>query len=103
MAMDIKPGSKIKVTLTREPTNEAAAKTLARVFRSNPEGRRARVARKQLRSNQFDGRKRGGRIWMVMPKAPRLCQPEKGTSCDIVATSSIIRDLQSVERFVKVG
>jgi len=103
MAMDIQPGSKIKVTLTREPTSEAAAKTLARVFRASPEGRRARVARKRLRTNQSEGRQRGGRIWMVRPKAPRLCQPEKGSTCDIVATTSIIRDLESVERFVKVG
>ncbi len=103
MAMEIQPGSTIKVTLTRTPTTEAAAKTLARVFRSSPEGRRARVQRRRLRTNQFLGRQRGGRIWTVRPKAPRLMQPEEGTTCEILATSSIIRDLASVERFVKVG
>ncbi len=103
MAIDIQPGSKIKVTLEQAPTNEAASKTLARIFRSNTEGRRARKVRKAMRSSQFDGRKRGGRIWMVMPKAPRLCQPEKGTTCELTATTSLIRDLNSVARFVKVS
>lgn len=103
MATEIKPGSKIKVTLEQMPTNEAASKTLARIFRSNVEGRRARKVRKQLRASQFDGRQRGGRIWMVMPKAPRLCQPEKGATCELTATTSLIRDLNSVKRFVKIS
>ena len=103
MATDMKPGSKIKVTLEQMPTNEAASKTLARIFRSNVEGRRARKVRKQLRTSQFDGRQRGGRIWMVMPKAPRLCQPEKGATCELTATTSLIRDINSVKRFVKVS
>lgn len=103
MAMDIQPGKKIKVTLEQAPTNEAASKTLARIFRSNTAGRRARKTRKALRSSQFDGRQRGGRIWMVRPKAPRLCQPEKGATCELLATTALIRDLNSVERFVKVS
>ncbi|MCB9856683.1 MAG: hypothetical protein H6818_13460 [Phycisphaerales bacterium] len=103
MAIDIKPGSKIKVTLEKAPSNEAASKTLARIFRSNSAGRQARRVRKALRTSAFEGRQRGGRIWRVMPKAPRLCQPEKGTTCELTATTQLIRDLNSVERFVKVS
>ncbi|MFQ5502712.1 MAG: hypothetical protein ACE5EQ_10495 [Phycisphaerae bacterium] len=102
MSIDAKPGSTLHVTVTADPTNEAAAKTLSRVFAKDPIHRKTRVFRKKLRTLHMEGRHRGGRIWMVRPKAPRLVQPKKGDGCHLFATSALIRDLNSVARFVEV-
>lgn len=103
MSIEVQPGSTVRVTVTGDPTNEAAAKTLSRVFAADPGARAARQARKQLRQNKKDPRTRGGRIWVVAPKAPRLFQPKKGDACRLFATSSLINDLRSVSRFVEVA
>jgi len=103
MSIEVQPGTQVRVTLTADPTNEAAAKTLSRVFAADSANRKARLARKRLRRNNMDPRRRGGRIWMVRPKAPRLYQPNKGDACNLRATTSLIRDLQSVSRFVNVA
>ncbi len=102
MAIDVQPGKTIDVTVTTDPTNEAAAKTLSRVFASDPANRKQRRIRKELRTNNMDGRQRGGRIWMVRPKAPRLFQPNKGDTCKLFATTALLNDLRSVSRFVEV-
>ena len=102
MSIDVKPGSKVSVKVTTCPTNQAAAKTLSRVFGSDASNRKKRQARKKLRAYGSERRTRGGRLWAVLPKAPRLVIPKKGDSCQIFATSSLINDLRSVSRFVEV-
>jgi len=102
MAVDIKPGSNVEITITKTPTNEAAAKTLSRVFGKDAAARKLRARRKDLRISGSHPIRRGGRIWMVRPKAPRLVMPEKGDSCKIRATIDVIADLGSVSRFVSI-
>ncbi len=102
MPSNVKPGSRVLVTVTADPTNEAAAKTLSRIFGRDLANRRKRLERKRIRAKAFEGRQRGGRIWMVRPAAPRLVQPAKGDTCRILATSALLNDLGSVKRFVKV-
>lgn len=103
MPIDAQPGSRVRVEVTAEPTNAAAAKTLSRVFGRDAQARKRREFRKKLRTRKMEGRRRGGRIWMVRPKAPRLFQPVKGDACEVFATSALIRDLNSVARFVAVA
>ncbi|MFQ5415368.1 MAG: hypothetical protein ACE5E6_13000 [Phycisphaerae bacterium] len=103
MSIDLQPGSQLTVTVVQDPTNAAAAKTLSRVFASDPANRRTRPARKRLRERKMEGRQRGGRIWMVRPKAPRRFQPKKGDACRLFATSALLNDLRSVSRFVEVA
>jgi hypothetical protein len=102
MAVDVKPGSVVNVTVKKSPTNEAAAKTLSRLFAKDPVHKKARVQRKKLLAAAMDVRRRGGRPWEVRPKAPRLVQPVAGDACTIRATMDVIGDLRSVERFVEV-
>ena len=102
MPADIAPGSMVNVTVTKRPTNEAAAKTLSRLFAKTPENRRLRGRRKVLRASNSHDIRRGGRPWEVVPKAPRLIQPGAGDSCTIRATVDVIRDLGSVSRFVQI-
>ena len=102
MAVDVKPGSSVVITITKAPTNEAAAKTLSRVFGKDAKARKLRMRRKELRIHGSHPIRRGGRIWMVRPKAPRLVMPEKGDTCTIRATVDVIADLGSVSRFVSI-
>ncbi len=102
MPVDIKPGSKVSIKITKNPSNEAAAKTLSRIFAKDPVNKRARVRRKKLLSEAMDPRRRGGRPWEVRSKAPRLVQPQRGDACNILATNDVIRDLGSVSRFIEV-
>jgi len=102
MPADIAPGSMVNVTVTKRPTNEAAAKTLSRLFAKTPENRRLRGRRKDLRTNTQHSIRRGGRTWVCRLKAPRLVQPGKGDSCTIRATVDVIRDLGSVGNFVQI-
>ncbi len=102
MALDVQPGSRINITVTKTPTNESAAKTLSRIFAKDVNSKSARRDRKKLRTAFTDGRQRGGRIWYVRPKAPRLVMPEKDSACTVLATVDVIRDLGSVTRFVDV-
>lgn len=101
--MDIKPGTRITLEVTKTPQSLAAAKTLSRLFKKDPVNQRADRLRKKTRTAQFDGRRRGGRIWYVRPSAPRLVQPKKGDQCSLLATTDVLRDLGSVERLIKVS
>ncbi|MBX3395846.1 MAG: hypothetical protein KF841_10815 [Phycisphaerae bacterium] len=102
MAIEAKPGSKIKVTVKLTPRSEAAAKTLSRVFGRGDGARKLRAARQRIRTSKMWQHQRGGRPWTVRPKAPRLFQPTAGDSCEVLATTALIRDLKSVSRFVDV-
>jgi len=103
MQPDIKPGSVVRVEVTKNPASDRAAKTLSRLFKKDPTNARADRLRKKTRTRRFEDRRRGGRIWVVRPSAPRFVQPEKGATCKLLATSDVLRDLGSVSRFVKVS
>ena len=102
MSVDVTPGSVVRVKLTKPPTREAAAKTLSRLFAKDQCNRKARRERKQLLKSAATRTRRGGRIWMVRSKAPRLFQPTEGDACTLLATCDVLRDLRSVERFVEI-
>ena len=99
---DIRPGTVVKIEVTKNPASERAAKTLSRLFLKDAANKKADRLRKRTRTQKFTERRRGGRIWVVRPSAPRMMQPEKGASCKVRATIDVLRDLGSVARFVKV-
>lgn len=103
MAVSAKPGDKVTLTVNSTPKSESVAKTLSRIFRASPGANKQRARRREMREASTEGRQRGGRIWMVRPKAPRLYQPVKGDSCKLTLTTQIIRDIERVERHVSIG
>jgi hypothetical protein len=103
MALDLQPGSKVCIKVAKTPTNEAAAKTLSRIFAKDVNSRNARKRRKQLRDSEIVDHRRGGRPWYYRPHAPRLFQPIKGASCTILVTTDVIGDMRSVSRFIEVA
>jgi hypothetical protein len=100
MAIDVKPGGTVRVTINKNINRAAARKTLERLFMSD----KAVAGPIAVRSKNFKElpKRRGGVIWT---KRPNKLHPalEKGASATIRATPQHIRDLQSVEDFVEVA
>lgn len=103
MSLNVKPGTKVVVKISKSPTNAAATKTLSRLFARGEGGRKARQDRKRLRASATVARRRGGRPWYKRPKAPLLFPPEAGKTCVIRVTLDVLKDLQRLERFVEVS
>ena len=100
MAIDLKPGQTVRVTINKTISRASARKTLERLFMqdktvSKPMERRSRNF-KEL------PKRRGGQIWTKRPNKlhPALA---RGDAATIKATPQSIRDLASVEPFVQVS
>jgi len=100
MAIDLKPGASVRVTITKNISRESARKTLERLFMKD------KTIRQQLdqRSRNFKElpKRRGGVIWT---KRPNKLHPglDRGASATVKATPQAIRDLNSVADFVQVA
>jgi hypothetical protein len=99
--MDVKPGSKVTVEITGLPTSAAAQKTLARVCRKDPVlVRQQRYADRHRPSWQTW--RRGGRLWHHQMFSTPGVDFTPGTKYSVPATLDVIRDLASVQRWIKV-
>jgi hypothetical protein len=99
MAIDVKPGGTVRVTISKNITRGTARKTIERLFMMD----KAVAGPIALRSKNFKEmpKRRGGQIWT---KRPNKLHPalNKGVSATIKATPQHLRDLASVEDFVDV-
>jgi hypothetical protein len=100
MAIDLKPGGQVRVTISKSVTRDGARKTLERLFMSD----KAVSGPVEARSSHFvdQPKRRGGCIWTKRPNKLHL-ELAKGTVATIKATPQHIRDLQSVQDFVQVA
>ncbi|MFH1747220.1 MAG: hypothetical protein ABIG44_09285 [Planctomycetota bacterium] len=100
--MDLAPGNNITVEITATPSNAAACKTLARICCKDPQV--ATVKRwHQRRRPSWQTWRRGGRQWHHQMKSRPPVKLEPGAKYTIFATVDVIRDLQSVQRWVKTS
>src|SRR5690348_4785533 len=99
MALDLKPGATVRVTISKTIKREGARKTLERLFMKD----KAVSGPIAVRSRNFKElpKRRGGQIWT---KRPNKVHPDlnKGASATILATPQAIKDLNSVATFVDV-
>ena len=99
MALDLKPGKTLTITVNKHISRDSARKTLERLFMQD----KAVVKPIDIRSANFKElpKRRGGCIWTkrVNKVHPTLAQGAKAT---IKATPQSIRDLNSVASFVEV-
>ena len=100
MAIDLKPGTTVRVTINKNITRESARKTLERLFMkdkaiSGPIEKRSRNFKEQPK-------RRGGAIWT---KRPNKIHPtlDRGAAATIKVTPQAAKDLRSVEDFIQVG
>ncbi|QDU72142.1 hypothetical protein [Mucisphaera calidilacus] len=100
---DITPGSDVLVKVTKQPTNEAARKTLIRVLNKDPEINEHTKRQRRARERHNRPHGRGGRTWIIrIPKQEHVrCLP--GEQGKVKATVDVIRDLASIQRFVEVS
>lgn len=99
--MDIKPGQTVTVEVVRTPPRAASRKTLARVFRKDPQ-----VARQQRWTTRhrpsWQETRRGGRMWHHQMRTTPPVTLASGSRYTVLATLDVIRDLQSVGDCIKV-
>ncbi len=99
--MDITPGKTVSIEITKLPTSAAASKTLVRLFRKD-----LAVVRHQRRQGKnrpsWQSWRRGGRMWHHQMKTEPPFKLAAGRRLSLLATVDVIRDLESVKRWVKV-
>ena len=100
MAIELKPGTTVRVTINKNITRASARKTLERLFLTDKEVRKP-ILRRSRNFIELPKR-RGGQIWT---KRPNKVHPtlDKGAAATIKTTPQLIKDLRSVEDFIQVG
>ena len=100
MAIDLKPGTTVRVTINKKITREAARKTLERLFMKD-KSISGPIEKRSRNFKEIPGR-RGGRIWT---KRPNKVHPTlgKGVAATVKVTPQAVKDLRSVEDFIQVG
>jgi hypothetical protein len=99
MAVELKAGKDVQVTISKAITRASARKTLERLFMKD----KAVFGPLDERSSNFIPlpKRRGGCIWT---KRPNKLHPElvPGVSANIKTTAQVIKDLNSVAGFVEI-
>lgn len=99
--MEIVPGKTVSVEIVAQPRSEAARKTLVRLFSKDPVV--VRQARWQSRHRpSWQVWRRGGRMWHHQMKTQSPAKITVGNRVVLRATVDVLRDLESVSRFVSV-
>lgn len=99
--MDVKPGTTVTVEIKNTPRNAAARKTLCRICRKDPTVA-ARQRRQQRHRPSLRLKRRGGRLWAHRMRSLAGVALAPGCRYAVRATVDIIRDLQSVSRWIHV-
>jgi hypothetical protein len=99
MPLDLKPGSTVRVTVSRNISRDSAKKTLERLFMKDKAVAQP-IARRSRNFKELPKR-RGGQIWT---KRPNKVHPDlkAGASANVLATPQAIKDLNSVAGFIDV-
>lgn len=100
--MDITPGKTVSVEVLTPPTTATARKTLLRVLSKDPQV--AHYQRRQTKKRpSWQTWRRGGRMWHHQMKSKSPVRLTPGSRYSLLATVDVIRDLESVQRWVKVS
>ena len=100
MTIETKPGQPLRVTISKSITRASARKTIERLFLQD----KTHSGPLDARSANFIElpKRRGGCIWTK--RCNKIHPPlNNGDVANIKSTPQTIRDLKSVESFVKVG
>jgi hypothetical protein len=99
MALDLKPGKTVRVTINKTIKRAGARKTLERLFMRD----KAVSGPIAARSKNFKElpKRRGGQIWTKRPnKVHPILNP--GAAASVKVTPQSIKDLNSVAEFIEV-
>ena len=100
MALDLKPGTTVRVTVSKTIRRDAARKTIERLFMRD----KAVSGPIAARSKNFKElpKRRGGQIWT---KRPNKVHPtlNPGAQANVRVTPQAAKDLNSVAEFISVA
>jgi hypothetical protein len=99
--MDIAPGSNVRIEITKTPRRDAARKTLYRICRKDPAAAN-RQRRHKAKRPSWQEWIRGGRHWHHQMKSKPAIRLTPGEVFTVRASIDVMRDLESVKRFIKV-
>jgi hypothetical protein len=100
--MSIAPGTTVTMEITAVPTREASRKTLMRLCRKDAGIARHHRTQTSKRPSQASWR-RGGKMWQHQMRTRPVIRLAPGVKVTLRATVDVIRDLASVNRWVKVS
>lgn len=100
--MNITLGKQITIEVTAVPANAPAQKTLMRLLRKDPARVRAQRVQKTKRPSQEFWR-RGNKMWHHQMESKPPFTLKTGITGALRATVDVVRDLKSVEQYIKVG
>ncbi len=98
----IKPGSQVNIKIVKQPTNIAAGKTLVRVLGKDAAVREANKRLHKVRKSNYNPSPRGGRLYGGRMVKLHPVKGQLGESGTVTATSDVLADLRSVQRFIEV-
>lgn len=99
---DIKPGSRITLTVTKRPTNAAGVKTVVRLLSKDEQVKQENSRLKRARENHYRQTRRGGRYWDVNVVKQHPVKGIEGETGTITATLDVLADLKNVEKFLEI-
>jgi len=102
MLENLKPGSDIKVTVTKTPWVHRKRETVRRILLDSTEHRRHRTEAAKKRRRQADVRTRAGRPWVNRPKIPATVRGLAGESATITYRPQLAPDLASIADYISV-
>ena len=103
MLDNITTGSTINIKVVKQPTSEAARKTLVRLLSKDADAVADNKRLKDTRKANYNPQPRGGRLYSGrMPKI-RNVKGNLGETGTIKATYDVIKDLGSVAKFLEIS
>ena len=100
--MDITPGATVSIEISAPPRNEAAKKTLYRICRKDAGVAKFHRRWKDKRPS-WQTWIRGGKLWHHQMKSRPPLKLTAGAKYTVHATVDVIRDLESVRKWVNVS
>jgi hypothetical protein len=95
-------GSQVSVEVDRQPTNEAAVKTIMRILGKDRVVATEQRRLEKVRVSNYNPKRRGGRLYAGRLVKQFPVKAEIGDRGTVHATIDVLRDLDSVRRFVAV-
>lgn len=101
----ITPGSRITLTVIKPPTNRGAEKTIKRLLEKDKAAMKESNRQRAIRKRLYAPKPRGGRFGtlgghVVKQQSVKVKVGAKGT---MLASLDVLRDINSVQRFVEVA
>lgn len=100
----IAPGNKIQIQVVKQPSNDAARKTIVRLLSKDAGVQKENRRLKRVRKVNQTLSTRGGRlrVWESRLVKQHPVAGQVGESGVVVATLDILQDIDSVKQFVEV-